>query len=225
MFLFHPAIAKTTETLLPAVGTEKTIGKVDNVDLKVLVQSPSANATPLQIICTFEYVEGDIFTSPPALPKELNGLVHVDEALKGLLTELRKSGKFSGKYLETLLITPPNSSLPAQKLLVIGLGNRKDFDAKIMYLVGVTGMREALRLGVDSYSHASDIKDSGIDSPTGQVTGAVMKGAVDAYRTQAYLKSKNASESLTVTKITLLSGPAYLEDSIQGIKQALANEL
>lgn len=219
------ATADTTQTSknLPALGSKETVGKLNGVEIEVLVQSPSGQATPLQIVCVFEYADGDIYTSPPALPKELNGMVHVDEALKGLITQLRKTNKFEGRLLETLLITPPENTIPAKKLLIIGLGNRNDFKPEIMRLVGATGMREALRLGVSSYSHASDIKDAGISSPTADVTGYVIQGAIEAYRTQMYLKKQNASDALTVNKITLLSGPAYFADSKAGIKKVISS--
>lgn len=205
----------------PTVGTTETIGKIDGVTIEVKVQSPSAQETPLQIVCLFEYTEGDLFNSPPALPKEVNGMLHVDEALHGLITDLRRTNKFEGKYLETLLITPSENTLPAKKLLLIGLGNRNKFKPKMMRMVGVIGMREALRLGVTSYSHASDLKDAGFSSPTAQVAGAVIQGAVEAYRTQSYLKDKNASDNLTVTKVTLLTGPAFFADSKDGVKNSL----
>lgn len=208
--------------ILPALGTRATVGTVEGVEIEVLVQSPSAQETPLQIVCVFEYVEGDIFNSPPALPKELNGLLHVDEALHGLITELRKTGKFKGHALETLLVIPPPNTLPAKKLLIIGLGNRNDFKPELMRWVGATGMREALRMGVASYSHASDLKDAGLSSPTSEVAGLVIQGAIQAYRTQSYLKKQQPSVALSVTKITLLSGPAFFEDSIAGIKKAVA---
>lgn len=205
----------------PSVGEVAKLGNVGNLEIEVVVQSPSAQETPLQIVCLFEYSEGDIFKSPPALPKDLNGMVHVDEAMKGLITDLRKSNRFEGKLLETLLIIPPAGSIPAKKLLLIGLGNRKNFNADIMRLVGIVGMREALRLGVSSYSHASDLKDAGIDSSTGEVAGNVVKGALEAFGTHNYLKEKNASEPLTVTKLSLLSGPAYFEDSKNGIEKII----
>jgi hypothetical protein len=72
-----------------------------------MVQGPSTEITSLQVACVFEYTEGDIFNSPPALPAAANGMVHLDHDLNGIITELRKSGKFSGHALETLLITPP----------------------------------------------------------------------------------------------------------------------
>jgi hypothetical protein len=203
----------------PALGTKADLGKVaGGVDIELLVQGPAAQATPLQIICVFEYTEGDITTSPPALPKELNGLLHVDEALHGLITELRRSNKFGGKLLETLLITPPANTILAEKLLIVGLGNRNNFKPEIMKLVGITGMREALRLGVSSYSHASDLKDSGIDSPVGVVGGYIVSGAAEAYQTQMFLYKQQASPPLTVKKLTLLAGPAFFEDTKAGIE-------
>ncbi len=209
----------------PALGTRENLGKVaGGVDIELLVQSPAAQATPLQIVCAFEYTEGDITTSPPALPKELNGMLHVDEALHGLITELRKSNKFGGNLLETLLIIPPANTIPAEKLLIIGLGNRNDFKPEMMKLVGLTGMREALRLGVSSYSHASDLKDAGFDSPSGEVGGYVVSGAVEAYQTQMYLYKQHASSPLTVKKVTLLSGPAFFEDAKTGIKKVIPSE-
>lgn len=203
------------------INTKELLGNVDGIDIEAVVQSPSAQETPLQVVCLFEYTEGDIFTSPPALPKELNGMVHVDEALHGLITELRKTNKFEGKFLETLLIIPPENTIPAKKLLLIGLGNRNNFKAEIMRMVGITGMREALRLGVTSYAHASDLKDAGISSPTTEVASYVIRGAIEAYRTQMYLKQQNASNALSVKKISLLTGPAYFEDSKEGVKKTI----
>lgn len=206
---------------LPSLGTKESLSHIDGIDIEIKVQSPSLQETSLQIICLFEYTEGDIFNSPPALPKDLNGLRHVDDAFNGLITELRKSNRFKGKFLETLLIIPPKNTIGAKKLLLIGLGNRDDFKPEMMRMIGAIGMREALKLGVGDYSHASDLKDAGIQSPTGEVAGLVIQGAIEAYRTQEYLKKRGAFTPLTVTKVTLLAGPAYFEESKNGIKTAL----
>ncbi len=219
------AYTSQESAVLPKIGTSEILGKINDLTVEVLVQSPAAQETPLQIVCLFEYLEGDIFNSPPALPKELNGLLHVDEALHGLITELRKTEKFKGKALETLLITPPPHTIQANKLLLIGLGNRQDFKPELMSMIGVVGMREALRLGVTSYSHASDLKDAGISSPTADVAGYVIQGAIEAYHTQLYLQNKQADQPLTVRKVTLLSGPAYFDGSKTGIKQVLMKEI
>jgi hypothetical protein len=89
------------------------------------------------------------------------------------------------------------------------LGKRADFKPELMIGVGRTGMREAIRLGVTSYAHASDLKDGGVDSPTALIAGNVIKGALEAYQTAIFLKQKNYGLFNPVTKITLLAGPAF----------------
>ncbi|MEO6000589.1 MAG: M17 family peptidase N-terminal domain-containing protein [Chitinophagaceae bacterium] len=192
------------------------------MDVEGMVQGPSTEKTALQVACVFEDTEGDIFTSPPALPAGVNGMLHLDNALNGLITELRKSGRFTGHAFETLLIIPPHGTIAAEKLLLIGLGDRNKFTPEGMISIGSVTMHEALRLGVNSYAFASDLKDAGIDSPTALVAGNVVRGSFNAYRTMAYLKSAKMAVYKPIKKIILLAGPAFFEGAGQGIKQAIA---
>ncbi|SFD75191.1 Cytosol aminopeptidase family, N-terminal domain [Chitinophaga sp. CF118] len=205
-----------------AIGTSTIWGKIDGVAIEGMVQGPSTEVTPLQVACVFEYTEGDIFNSPPALPAAVNGMVHLDHDLKGIITDIRKSGKFAGHAFETLLITPPPGTIAAKKLLLIGLGDRNKFTPDLMTGIASVAVREALRLGVSSYAFASDLKDAGIDSPTALVTGNVVKGTFEAYRTEAYLKEKKMSLYKPLTKVTLLAGPAFYTVAGEGIKEAIA---
>lgn len=214
--------AKADSVKTTAIGTSKVWGTVDGMAIEGLVQGPSAAVADLQIACVFEYTEGDIF-NPPALPAMLNGMVHLDEALKGQITQIRKSGQFTGHAFETLLITPPAGTLKAKKLLLIGLGDRNKFNSDMMISVGAVAMREALNLGVAHFAFASDIKDAGIDSPTALVAENVAKGIIQAYRTQQYLKGKNLATYKPVTKVTLLAGPAFFTTAGEGIKAAIAS--
>ena len=213
--------AQTTVQTTPA-NTSKIWGKVDGIAIEGMVQEPSTEIAPLQIACVFEYTEGDIFNSPPALPEAVNGMVHLDKSLNGIITELRKSGKFAGHSLETLLITPPSGTIGAKKLLLIGLGDRNKFTPELMQQVASVGMEEALRLGVTKYAFATDLKDAGIDSPTAEVAGYGVTGAINAYRTQVYLKDKKISAFKPIEKITLLAGPAFFTTAGEGITQAIA---
>jgi len=215
------SFAQTT-TQTAAVNTSKIWGKVDGIAIEGMVQGPSTENTQLQIACVFEYTEGDIFNSPPALPEAVNGMVHLDKSLNGLITDLRKSGKFAGHSLETILITPPSGTIGAKKLLLIGLGDRNKFTPKLMQQVATVGMEEALRLGVTEYAFASDLKDAGIDSPTAEVAGYGVTGAINAYRTQVYLKNKKMSNLKPINKITLLAGPAFFVTAGEGITKAIA---
>ena len=205
-----------------AIGTAKVWGTVDGIAIEGVVQGPSAQVSDLQVTCVFEYTEGDIFNSPPALPAALNGLVHLDQDMKGLLTEIRKSGKFLGHANETLLITPPKGTIGGKNLLLIGLGNRNQFTAELMIGVGSVAMREALKLGVTNFAFASDLKDAGIDSPTALVAGNVVKGVVLANRSEIYLREHNLSKTKKLEKVYLLAGPAFFEVAGGGIQAAIA---
>jgi len=213
----YTAIGQTKE------GTSAVWGTIDGVAIEGMVEGPSTETTPLQVACVFEYTEGDIFTSPPALPAAANGMVHLDQALSGLITDIRKSGKFTGHAFETILITPPAGAIRAQKVLLLGLGDRKKFTPELMITVAAVALREALRLGVSSFAFASDLKDGGVDSPTSLVAQYEIKGAFDALRAQAYLKSKHMSTYTPLTKITLLAGGAFFTSAGEGIKKAIAD--
>lgn len=205
-----------------AVGTSKDWGKVHGVTIQGLVQGPSAAVADLQVACVFEYTEGDIF-NPPALPAALNGMVHLDHATDGLITEMRKSGQFTGHALETILITPPAGKLKAKKLLLIGLGDRNKFTPELMMQVGSVALREALSLGVSSVSFASDLKDAGIDSPTALVAENVTKGMLQAYQTAEALKAKHYASFKPLNKVILLAGPAFFTVAGQGIQTAISS--
>jgi len=223
MFVATPQITFAQTTVkTTAANTSKIWGKVDGIAIEGMVQGPSTEITPLQIACVFEYTEGDIFNSPPALPEAVNGMVHLDKSLNGMITELRKSGKFAGHSLETLLITPPAGTIGAKKLLLIGLGDRNKFTPELIKQVASVGMEEALRLGVTKYAFATDLKDAGIDSPTAEVAGYGVTGAINTYRTHAYLKSKKMSSYKPINKITLLAGPAFFTTAGEGITKAIA---
>lgn len=204
-----------------AIGSAKVWGTVDGIAIEGVVQGPSAQVSDLQIACVFEYTENDIFNSPPALPAALNGLVHLDHDMKGLLTDMRKSGKFLGRGNETLLITPPKGTIGGKRLMLIGLGDRNKFTPALMIAVGSVAMREALKLGVNNFSFASDLKDAGIDSPTALVAGNVVKGIMEAYRAQTWLKDKNMSTFKPISKVILLAGPSFFTTAGEGIQEAI----
>lgn len=221
-FTFAQTTAVNASPTPAAVGTSKNWGSVDGISMIGLVQGPSSADAQLQVACVFEYTENDIH-SAQALPANLNGLVHLDEALKGEFTKIRQSGQFKGHSLETILITPPAGSMSAKKLLLIGLGDRNAFTPELMASVGEVAAREAMRLGVTNFAFASDLKDAGIDSPTALVAGNVVKGIVLANRSEIYLRQHNLSNTKKLEKVYLLAGPSFFEVAGGGIKDAIAD--
>ena len=56
-----------------------------------------------------------------------------------------------------------------------------------------------------------------------EVAQNVVKGALEAYETELYLRSNHASVTKPITKLTLLTGPAFFAPSADAIKAYLAS--
>ena len=198
----------------PAVGTKsETFQAKNGPSVNVMVQSPPDMDVPLQIMCFFEYRDSESFTGAN---------VEADEKLHGLIQELRKSGKFAARPLETLLIAPPTNTVRAKQLLLIGLGKSEDLSLDLMKSVGRVGMREALRLGVMRYAHASDLRDGGSEKfGVGEVAHAVIEGALSAYATDKELQRRGFARSRSITNVTYLAGPKYFNETVQAVKAAV----
>jgi hypothetical protein len=69
--------------------------------------------------------------------------VELDKRLGGVIGSLRERGEFAGDQLETLLITPPEGSVKAKALLLVGLGGENALSLKRMEAVGRVSLREA----------------------------------------------------------------------------------
>lgn len=217
-----PRPAYAAAAPLPAVGTEQLAGQATGLAVLVKAQGPASQPTPLQVICLFDNSNPqDIYQSPPALPAARNGLVHVDQALGGQLTELRRAGHFRGYPLETLLLRPPAGTVPAARLLLVGLGSRAAATnlESLMEQVGLTAMREALHLGVVSYSFAANVQDGGLAVVPASLARALLTGTFAAYRTQQYLAARQLGPPPTVRQLTMLAGPPTFAHAVAGVEQ------
>src|SRR5580658_8417583 len=157
------------------------------IPVQILAQSPAETVTDLQVIC--------LFRSSPV--NTLHGsLLETNEKLKGLLERIRKPELFAGELGETLLIAPPQDSLGAKKLLIIGLGDSQTFSPQRMQLVGEILYTESSRIGVAHPFFAPTILDGGVDKfKTGEVAEQVVGGFLRAAATERVLMEANASAS------------------------------
>src|SRR5215813_3071006 len=105
-------IVNVTQQIRDA-NTAHVWGSVDGITIESVINGPAQQRSQLHI-----------YNLPPALPGEINGMVHPDKALNGLITDIRKTGQFTGHAYETLLLTPRGGMIGAEKLLLIGLGDR-----------------------------------------------------------------------------------------------------
>jgi hypothetical protein len=179
----------------------------------VLVKSPADTKTDLQIFC--------LFRSSPE--NALHGsLSEIDARLHGLLGLLRSADGFGGELGETLLLTPPDGTIAAKRVLIIGLGDSAGFTPERMYLVGKIALREADRLGVAHPFFAPTVLDGGVTGfSTGGVAEQVVRGFRDARTSELLLHEKNAAPLPAVVDFTFLAGATHAADTQAGIDRAL----
>jgi hypothetical protein len=195
------------------IGYGQTFAGVPTLPVTVLLQSPADTKTDLQIVCLFASLPGNT----------LHGsLIETNEKLHGLLDEIRRPGLFTGELGETLLLTPPEGTLSAKRVLLIGLGDPASFTPDRMVLVGKIALSEANRLGVAHPFFAPTILDGGVTRfTTGQVAEQVVRGFREALATDAVLRISHSVAPQAVQDVTYLAGPKFADDTRQGIARAL----
>ena len=98
------------------------------VKLSVKMVGPYMQAADLQIICAFKHKpSGDTY---------LGAAKEFDRKVGGILSALRNRGEFVGELGETILFTPPKGSIPAKRVLVIGLGDEAKLSLDTLRIVG-----------------------------------------------------------------------------------------
>lgn len=185
----------------------------DGVNYNTLVKSPSETTTSLQIVCFFnidlnEHYEG--------------GTYAINEHFKGAIHDIRKSGIFKGRALETLLITPASKQIPAEKLLLIGLGDPRALDLDLMEIAGYTAVMEAVKTGVKDFCFAPSLKDAGMimSFKKTDLSQTLANGMHRAFTAATALAQKNMLAPVLLKEIYLLAGQAQADNSYQGLKRA-----
>jgi Cytosol aminopeptidase family, N-terminal domain len=132
-------------------------------------------------------------------------------------------GLFRGELGETILLVPPDGSLAARKLLIIGLGDSENFTPHRMELIGSIAYRESNRLGIAHPFFAPTLLDGGVTKfATGQVAERFYAGFLRAARTEKILKEAGASSGMVIQDLTFLAGPTHAADTQQGLERLLA---
>lgn len=187
----------------------------NGINFSVLVQSPSATGTPLQIVCFFDSNKNQHYEG---------GTDAVNAHFSGAIAELRSNGTFSGRELETLLITPTQQQIPADQLLLIGLGNPDEVSLKLFEKVGYLIVLEAAKLNVTAFCFAPSLKDAGVSGlAADDVSAALAKGMQHALDTTAILSSKGLMRISVLKKITLLAGAPQAENAFKGLQRFFGN--
>ncbi len=180
------------------------------VDL--LVQSPAATKTELQIVCLFH---ADTET------KFQGSLAEIDEKLGGLLTQIHRQSLFAGNLGETLLIAPKPNTISARKLLLIGLGDIESFSPEREQGVGFIVFEEARRMAIEHPFFAPTVLDggkAGID--TGAVAEQFLRGFLRAKASEEAVEASGMSNGANPTGLTFLAGASHAADTKTGLMRA-----
>jgi hypothetical protein len=118
---------------------------------------------------------------------------------------------------------PPRGSIKARALLLVGLGEEASLSLERLERVGRVALREASRLGVRRVAFAPLIRDQGNSKfGAGDVEAAVVRGMLLAYDTERRLQEEHLARGWTLDAWEVEAGPAYFDDTVVGVKRAIA---
>lgn len=211
LFLFAPLLRAEEPK---AEVKETAIAAPNGVTIKVRMQGPYDIETPLQVVCYFRHKEGG--------DKTLGAAVELDKRLRGVIASLRDRKEFVGNELETLLLSPPDGTIKAKRLLLVGLGEEDMISLDKMEGVGRVALREAGRLGVNRAAFAPLIRDQGNGKfPTSDVAKSVLTGMLLAYDTEKRLVKEGLAKDFSLEEWVQEAGPQYFDETVAAARQAV----
>ncbi len=161
------------------------------MEVKVKKGMVESEATEVLVLTHFE--------DEKSLSPEVQG---VDKALGGLIKDLLTSGEFQGKLLTTSLLHT-QGKLPARRVLLIGLGKRKEFQPdKVRQAIGRAACR-VRELGGKSFSVPIPARQT-IKGSLSASTQVLVEGAIlglyqfTQYRTESREEIKEVKEMVIV---------------------------
>jgi len=206
------AVANAADSTLP----KENIFEAKPLGIKVSIKmvGPYAQAADLQIICLFKHkAAGDTYEGAAKA---------TDEHLRGILSALRNRGEFVGELGETFLFTPPKNSIPAKRLMVIGLGDERDLSLHSLQVVGRVAIREAVRLRAKHIAWAPVIRDEGNTSiEVGEGDRAFVEQMLSAYDTERRLQAQGLAPKFSIESCVIEAGPAYFDSAVKQVGEGI----
>jgi leucyl aminopeptidase len=144
----------------------------------------------------------------------------VDERLGGRITDVITRGDFRGKEGQTLLIYPSDGQIPAERVLLVGLGKREKLDLERIRRAAATATRQAAKLGVTRFAtimHHAELVSERIGA--GDAARAAVEGMLLADYRFDELKSAPAPEDVLprVEEVVILE---KVEEKAAAIREA-----
>jgi hypothetical protein len=191
------------------------IGSAEGVDFDIVVWGPAQADVDFSVACMFEH---EMHGAPIA-----GGLLGIDLALGGNLTQWRASGAFRAQAMETLLISLPPSTIAARAVMVIGLGDPETLDSERLRRATRVAMREAIRHGARSMAFAPSVLDGGhTDNAALDMPRTMMDGMLGALRAERQLVLAGFAPPVSLQSCTFDVGAPRLHSSGQAFATAFS---
>jgi len=189
---------------IPNQPARHGIGELHGVAFEVVAWDGAHADAALSVACMFEREAAGATLQ--------GGLLHLDQALDGALTALRRSGGFRAEPMETLLITTPPAGIRAKTVMIIGLGVPESVTTEDLERAIRVTMREAIRLDASSVAFAPSLLDSGlVDGLSGDGALAMLRGAFDALAAEHRLASLGLTTAAKIKRWSFDAGPTHID--------------
>lgn len=145
--------------------------------------------------------------------KPAGGTGAVDSALGGAIQEIIEAGDISGKLGETLVLYP-RGTIPAKRVIVVGLGSRDQFSLESVREAAGAAIKKARDVGakeVATIVHGAGIGGLSVDG----AARAVVEGSLLALYQYDAPKTINKKDENPVESLTLLEFDAMKIDEIE----------
>ena len=185
--------------------------KPDIADVRVLVESTDLAAVDAELVVVGAFEHADGFHGVTAA---------VDRASGGLLTRVLGVGDFKGKLKETTLVHPEGA--PAKRVLLVGLGDVKKFNADKLRRVSATVARRARDLGVERFhSSLHGVGSPGCEMDPRVAAEAMAEGALlGLYRFRIYKGKKDPEKEAEERKRDRLREIVLVDKSARVVRAA-----
>ena len=136
----------------------------------------------------------------------------LDKAVGGLLTDIIENGDFQGKLFQ-LAVLYANGMIPAKRIILTGLGRKKNFDLEKLRGVFAKAAQQVRTLGLKEFTFFMDADDNG-KTPK-QITEAALEGILlGLYQFTSY-KTLERDKIKTLERITVLADSDPVLDEIR----------
>lgn len=192
----------------------RTIGFLHDVSIDVAAWSGAEASVDLSFACMFEH---EMAGEGPA-----GGLRHLDDALGGALTALRRAGYFRASPMEMLLINRPPASVAARAVMIVGLGDPSAWSPAVTAAAVATAARAAMQQNARSAAFAPSLLDAGLSpGATSEVAAAMLAAVADAMSAQTRIAATGLASPPSLRQWVFDVGAAHFDGTAEQFREAI----